>query len=144
MESTIISLIVDKNTNEYNCSFIGDGFLIVDNEVYENDMQNSVYYLPYFFNSWLSFIENGIISKTGFFKTQIIISTDGISTYADIATKNKKTIKEMVDYFSNNKFKGHSNKLTRQNNILKNGRYSDWNNDKIQHHDDISMILIQN
>lgn len=135
LESTFICLIFNADTKEYYCSFVGDGYLMVDGELTENPQDNKPKYVSHF-DKRDTFLEN-VNVFAGVFQSSIGIASDGIKSFVDFASNTKI---EIGDYFFRNaRFPQNPTKLSRLYKLLIEGNGVA----KALNHDDVAIIYYE-
>ena len=99
--TTLIILLFDKNSDEGIILAIGDGFVNINGEITEFEQDNKPDYLGFHLSEDFETFYNSQKQKIEFNKIiDLSISTDGIFTFENLATKKTKEEINVIDFLA--------------------------------------------
>ncbi|MFI0492087.1 protein phosphatase 2C domain-containing protein [Flavobacterium sp.] len=102
--TTLIILLFDKNSDEGIILAIGDGFVNINGKITEFEQDNKPDYLGFHLSEDFETFYNSQKQKIEFNKIiDLSISTDGIFTFENLATKKTKDEINVIDFLTTEK-----------------------------------------
>jgi hypothetical protein len=140
LESTFV-LLVTSDKKRYNITFVGDGFCAIDQDIYENEQGGAPKYMAHYLNKGFKALKEDITIITGNFENEVVISSDGVSSFYDYENSEKR--KELKEFFLIDNFMIKNEACFDKKIVgLKNGRVPDYPSKHIRNQDDITLIKI--
>jgi len=142
MESTLI-LMVTSNKRKFNICFVGDGFCAIDQDIYENEQSGAPKYMAQYLNTGFKSLKEDIKVITGTFENEIVIASDGVSSFFDYENSEKR--KELKHFFLTDNYLINNKACYDKKMVgLKNGKVPNYPSKYIRNQDDITLIKIIN
>lgn len=138
LESTLLTCIVDVQTQQYEMGFFGDGFFVVDDNVIENDQDNIPLYPGVFVDEGFKVYKSKMVRHNGYFIRNIGVASDGVSSFRESEFNEKVNV--YFDLLIDEWFWRNDDALNRKVKLLTTGKgKTEYKGQPLYHTDDVSI-----